>query len=47
MLAYLASEDPQPMGRTVVDPLPGGTNGQPGTWRPCTPATRATPANGR
>jgi len=47
MLAYLASEDPTPMGRTVVDPLPGGTNGQPGTWRPCTPATRATPANGR
>ncbi len=47
MLAYLASEDPQPMGRTVVDPLPGGTNGQPGTWRPCTPATRSTPANGR
>ncbi|MEY4008133.1 MAG: hypothetical protein RLZZ467_1200, partial [Gemmatimonadota bacterium] len=47
MLAYLASEDPAPMGRTLVNPLPGGTNGQPGTWRPCTPATRATPANGR
>ena len=45
MLAYLASEDPERIGRTLIDPLPGGgMNGQPATWRPCTPAQRALPA---
>lgn len=43
MLAYLASEDPQRMPRDVMNPLPGGPGGQPGQWRPCNPATRATP----
>jgi hypothetical protein len=43
MLAYLASEDPSRMPRDVMDPLPAGPNGQPGTWRACGQATRATP----
>ncbi len=43
MLAYLASEDPERMPRDVMDPLPAGPNGQPGQWRACNPATRATP----
>jgi carboxypeptidase Q len=43
MLAYLASEDPDRMPRDVMDPLPAGPNGQPGTWRACGQATRATP----
>lgn len=43
MLAYLASEDPERMPRDVMDPLPAGPNGQPGQWRACNSATRATP----
>jgi carboxypeptidase Q len=41
MLTYLASEDPERMPRDVMDPLPPrfGTN-TPGTWAPCSPATR-------
>jgi carboxypeptidase Q len=47
MLAYLASEDPTFQEHRVIDPLPAGFNGQPGTWRECTKAQRATPAQTR
>jgi len=47
MLAYLASEDPTFQEHKVIDPLPMGFNGQPGTWRECTKAQRATPAQTR
>ena len=51
MLAYLASEDPEQMPRELLDPLPGGQGGQPGQWRDCTKAQRAslaaTPAPSR
>jgi carboxypeptidase Q len=43
MMAYLASEDPERMPRELADPLPGGRDGQPGTWRECPKATRAVP----
>jgi len=41
MLAYLVSEDPQRMPRDVMDPLPGGPNGQPRAWQACNPARRS------
>ncbi len=44
MLAYLASEDPERMPREVMDPLPAGRNGEPGTWRACGKAQRAVPS---
>lgn len=44
MLAYLASEDPERMPRDILDPLPGGPNGQPGVWRDCAKAARQVPA---
>jgi len=44
MLAYLASEDPERMPRDLMDPLPGGQNGQPGVWRECPKAQRSLPA---
>jgi hypothetical protein len=44
MLAYLASEDPERMPRELMNPLPGGRDGQPGTWRDCSKAQRAVPS---
>lgn len=44
MLAYLASEDPERMPRDILNPLPTMPNGQPGVWRDCNRALRATPA---
>jgi carboxypeptidase Q len=44
MLAYLASEDPERMPREVMATLPGGRDGQPGTWRECSKAQRAVPS---
>ena len=35
MFAYLASEDPQPSSRTLMNPLPNGPNGQPITIPSC------------
>ena len=43
MLAFMASEDPERMPRDVMNPLPGGRNGEPGTWRECAKAARAVP----
>lgn len=43
MLAYLASEDPERMPRELMDPLPGGRDGQAGTWRECPKANRTGP----
>jgi carboxypeptidase Q len=41
MLAYLASEDPQRMPRTMRTDLPADpATGQPGRWPACQPATR-------
>ena len=39
-LAYLASEDPQPVGHTKRSVFPVGRDGTPGSWPSCTPATR-------
>jgi carboxypeptidase Q len=39
MLAYLASEDPQRMPRTMRE-MPANAQGQPGSWPACQPATR-------
>jgi hypothetical protein len=39
MLAYMASEDKEKSSRKLMDPLPGGRNGQPGTLQ-CTPSQR-------
>jgi carboxypeptidase Q len=44
MLAYLASEDPEKMPREIMNPMPAGPNGQPGTWRDCAKAQRQVPA---
>ena len=41
MLAYLASEDPRRVPRTVRADLPPAANGQPGRWPACQPATRS------
>ena len=41
MLTYLASEDPQPMPRDRLNPLPAGRDGQPGTWPACGKAMRS------
>lgn len=41
MFAYLASEDPQPSSKAVVDPLPKGPNGQPITLPACGPVLRS------
>jgi hypothetical protein len=35
MFAYLASEDPQPSSRVLMNPLPNGPNGQPITIPSC------------
>jgi hypothetical protein len=40
MLAYLASEDPQRMPRTMRE-LPATSKGQPGRWPECQPAARS------
>ena len=43
MLAYAASEDPDPMPRDRLDPLPiDSRTGQPMVWEPCPKATRKT-----
>jgi carboxypeptidase Q len=41
MLTYLASEDPQPMPRDRLNPLPAGRDGQPGSWPACGKAMRS------
>ncbi|WP_434479907.1 M28 family peptidase [Gemmatimonas sp.] len=40
MFAYLASEDPQPSSRTLMNPMPNGPNGQPITVPNCGKAQR-------
>jgi hypothetical protein len=46
MLVYLASEDKERSSRKVMDPLPGGRNGQPGTLQ-CVQAQRTSERYGR
>jgi carboxypeptidase Q len=41
MLAYLASEDPQRVPRTMRTDLPADAQGKPGRWPECQPATRS------
>jgi hypothetical protein len=41
MLAYLASEDPQRVPRTMRTDLPADAQGKPGRWPECQPAARS------